>query len=116
MHPKWTECLQEDYTWIATTGMTPTEIAKEIIQDIGDDVQDVYESSVWAVCMAYLDYREGTHYLSPQDLLYTRNRGGVLGCKVIDNEVVTITIRQYLYERDGGFYDFTWGIRRPPAA
>lgn len=116
MHAQWSGCLFEKYKWIATTELSLVEIVKKLIQDCGDDVECVYDSSVWAVCMAYLDYKERTNYLTPQDLLYTRSRGGILGLKVIDNNIVTITIRQYIQERDFGFYDFTWNLRYAPAA
>lgn len=109
MNPHWKECLHDRYEWLANTQDDLVGIAHKIISIIEDEngTMSVHGSSVWAVCAAYLMHRGHEGFaLSDADLHYTRSRGGVIGCRVIEGEVVLATIRGFLEERDAGFAKF----------
>lgn len=123
MHPLWKDCLDEAFKWLGDVqqGDDLVEIVQKLLLIINNDEQihSVYESSRWAVCMAFLDYKNNTHFLSNSDLNYARTRGGIVGLAIINGEVVSMTIRQFLEERDIGFYAFMnpyLNNYKPPAA
>lgn len=62
---------------------------------------NVTDSSIWAVCTAFLQYKGlGTEVLSPEDLCYTSSRGGVLSSD-------SLTVTSLIEEFDGEGY-FEW--------
>jgi hypothetical protein len=119
----WSDVLYPEYKWLATSGdQCVLDVVTRILGIVDDDEDDpivsVMQSSTWAVCMAYRHYRNAGAVLSQEDLQYARNRGGVLGIMIGDNnEIRTATVREYLELRDPGFAVF--GIQSspsPPAA
>lgn len=77
----------------------------------------VYESSVVAVGMAYKHFRGDGTVLSKEHLDYARTRGGVLGMCAIESGIVSLTLREYLENRDPEFFYFSNPeLPRAPAA
>lgn len=117
---RWYECLGSNLRWFETYRDNPPpliEIINRLLESREyDDVTDVYESSVWAVCHAYIDYRIGTSFLSPEELEYTRSRSGVLGVHIYNGGVRMATIREYLEHFDPGFRVYMSRHVGPPAA
>jgi len=80
---EWRDVLHEDYQWlvdITVADISITEIVRRIIESGGDvDVTEVYQSSIWAVAMAFLDYKEKARgfLVSIEEHRYARTRGGV---------------------------------------
>lgn len=117
---QWFRCLCHKFLWLKDHRENPDLL--EIVQFIlnSDDyrnVTEVYESSIWAVCHAYKDYKLGIHFLSPYELEYTRGRRGIIGTLVVNNgEVKIVSIRDFLEAYDYGFKLFMIGQRKPPAA
>ena len=99
--------LYDEYKWLAdVVHTTPLiDIVHRIINN--NDAENIYQSSILAVAMAYLDYKNETRVLSDDDHRYTRYRGGVLGMIITGNNVHSITLREYLEFRDPGFSEFT---------
>lgn len=122
MHPQWKECLYDDFDWLAHEELSMSKmpmIAERVRMAVDDDdnepITEAYQSSIWAVCTAYLDYKHGTHELSRDELEYTRSRGGVIGMKHCGHEFVIVTIRSILEHYDYGFSLFLNGCPVPAA-
>ena len=71
-----------------------------------DDGDGVFESSIFAVGMAFLDYKEQTRMLSRSEHRYARTRGGVIGM-TFEISIKSVTLREYLETRDPGFRLFS---------
>lgn len=99
------DVLYDEYKWIADVSQnTPlVDVVRRIINNI--DADSVYQSSIWAVGMAFLDYKENVHNLTDEEHIYARSRDGVLGMRFDDMR--TFTLREYLEERDHGFILFS---------
>lgn len=115
----WFECLSDEFQWMRAYQYQPNLL--DVVERILDfqeyqDITEVYESSVWAVCHAYLDYRMGTSFLSADDLDYTRGRSGIIGVNVENGNVRIATIRGFLEEYDPGFEFYMTRHYGPPAA
>jgi hypothetical protein len=113
----WRDILYSDYRWILDVPLDKPlpDIVRQIIES--HDGDDIYQSSIVAVGMAYLDYKEKTRVLSRNEHYYARTRGGILGMSLsIPNKVVTL--REYLEMRDLGFRLFSTpkNLRNPSAA
>lgn len=113
----WFECLLDHYKWIKNHKDDLLYVANTML-DTGDlrYITGVHQSSVWAVCHAYIDYRLGTSFLSPQELGYTQGRGGVIGVCFCNGGVKMLTIRQFFEAYDPGFITFMSKHKGPPAA
>jgi len=98
--------LYPEFRWITmlfpNTGLV--EVVEEILAAVDDETDPIHhvtQSSIWAVGMAFLDYKRGQRRLSREEQAYASTRGGVLGM-ARDGSVV-ITLREILEERDPGF-------------
>lgn len=115
----WFHCLPEEYKWIEDyqDHSKLLDVVNRVLET-GDysDITEVYESSVWAVCHAYIDYRLGTSFLSPEELEYTKRRSGILGVENQDGVIRIATIREFLEEFDHNFMFFMLGHDGPSAA
>jgi len=116
----WFLCLSEDFQWLREHQHNPDlmEVVSRILDsDDYYDITEVYQSSVWAICHAYTDYRMGTSLLSAEELDYTRGRSGVIGIHMENGNVMVATLRHFLEEHDPGFELFmTRQHCGPPAA
>lgn len=115
MDADWFDCLSDEFQWLRAYQHNPDLlIVVNRILDLDDyhDITEVYESSVWAICHAYLDYRVGTSFLSADELDYTRGRSGVIG---VGNGNVA-SLREFLEVYDPGFAFFMTRHFGPPAA
>lgn len=114
----WFECLYEDYQWLQDCQDNPDLLIlvnRILEKEDFEDVTDVYQSSIWAVCHAYIDYRLHTAFLSQEELEYTRGRGGVIGSGVVNGHVIVASIREFLEKYDRGFERFMNGGGVPGA-
>jgi len=115
----WFQCLGEDYRWL-TEYQNNVDLLSAVDRILESDefigVTEVYQSSVWAICHAYIDYRLGTSFLSTEELEYTRGRSGVIGVSATDENVQIATLRFFLEEYDPGFAFFLSEHNGPPAA
>ena len=62
MDAAWFDCLSDELQWLRSHQHNPDLlIVVNRILDFDDyqDITEVYESSVWTICHAYLDYRMG---------------------------------------------------------
>jgi len=112
----WFQCLGDDYRWLEgyQNNVNLLDVVNRILDsDEYSGVTDAYQSSVWAMCHAYIDYRLGTSFLSMEELEYTRGRSGVIGVSSSDE---IATIRFFLEEHDPGFAIFLLGHDGPSAA
>ena len=114
MEAPWFNCLSDEFQWLRAHQHNPDLLV--VVNRILDfdeyrDITEVYESSVWAICHAYLDYRMGSSFLSAHELDYTRGRSGVIG---VGNGNV-VTIRDFLEVYDPGFEFFMMRHAGPPA-
>lgn len=124
LDPQWKECLYDRYRWVGRVpeGEDLVRVVERVLSVVEAEVGplvSVHQSSVGAVCMAYLMHRGvGGFVLSDPDLGYTRARGGVIGCCMVGGKVVLTTLRQFLEARDLGFACFMGSIHHqgPPAA
>lgn len=103
----WRAALYDPYSWIAEDTywftQSPLEVVDRILDESDEDIENVYQSSIWAVAMAYRDYKNNSHFLTVQDHKYTRSRGGVLGTAFVGDDIITVTLREFLEDRDPGF-------------
>lgn len=116
---QWFQCLNNNFVWLKDHQENPDVLAivRRILEsDDYRDVTEVFDSSVWAVCHAYKDYKLATHFLSPYELEYTQGRSGIIGTSIVNGEIMIATIRDFLEEYDYGFKLFMLGQRKPPAA
>jgi hypothetical protein len=85
------------------------DVVRRVIAIVDDDednpIYSVTQSSLWAVAMAYLDYKNGTRVLDTRERAYTATRGGVLGMS--PDGSCSISLRSFLEERDPGFGKFS---------
>lgn len=111
-------CLFEQHQWIAERLFNEPlpSIVRRVIDSFENEVDNVLQSSVWAVAMAYLDYKEGCNALSEQDHQYARTRGGVIGVIINEHMVHSISLREILETLDPGFYLFSMPPCGPPGA
>lgn len=115
----WFQCLGEEYKWLETcqNNANLLDVVNRILDnDEYSGITEVYQSSVWAICHAYIDYRLGTSFLSMEELEYTRGRSGVIGISTSDENIQIATIRFFLEEYDPGFASFLLGHNGPSAA
>lgn len=95
------------YEWIATqvtTDTPPMEVISRILEILEPDgIDNVYESSVWAVCMLYTQWKTGGHHLNSDEYEYACRRGGILGMDIERN--ITVTLRSILMILDPSFQD-----------
>lgn len=114
--------LNDNMKWIADLGDTisPLDVVNRILeQEFPDDeIDSVYQSSMWAVCMAYKHYKNDGVHLSTDDLEYTASRGGMIGMRIdpVTNEPFILSLRSYLNSRDYGFAVFSAHPHGPAAA
>ena len=108
---RWASILSDTYAWIADDDIwrlaSPLPVVEIILTQYEEDVETIYESSIWAVAMAYRDYKYGTNDLTDAEHAYARTRAGVLGTRIINNHVETVTLRRFLEDRDPGFLAFS---------
>lgn len=115
----WFDCLSDEFQWLRAYQHNPDLlVVVNQILDFQDyrDITEVYESSVWAICHAYIDYRMGTSFLSADELDYTRGRSGVIGIQMGNGNVQVVTLRNFLEIYDPGFEFFMTRHYGPPAA
>lgn len=113
------DLLYDEYKWIMDTKMPLVDVVRKILSEEEDDEEEtnVFNSSIWAVCMAYLDYKEGTEQLTVEEHRYARSRGGVIGMQ-FQPVIEFFTLREYLETRDPGFAYFSTPphLRKPSGA
>lgn len=109
----WGYLLFPDFHWIATdifhqdisNHASILVIVDRILDTVDDDPMDpittVYQSSIWAVCMAYKDDKTGTQVLSRDEHDYASRRGGILGLDLATH--TTVSTRELLRILDPGF-------------
>jgi hypothetical protein len=116
----WFQCLSGEFRWLQDHQHNPDllEVINRILNSEDyHDITDAYQSSVWAVCHAYIDYRLGTSFLSTEEMDYTRGRSGVIGIHMENGNATVATLRHFLEEHDPGFEFFmTRQHCGPPAA
>lgn len=105
---EWQDVLFPQYRWMI--GYTNIgEMMKEFITRMslyhGESFESVYQSNIWAVAMAYMDFKYYDYMLSYQEHLYARNRDGIMGQNGGTGEY--ITLREYLESHDGAFAQFS---------
>lgn len=102
----WRNILYPEYRWIldVPSDKPLPDIVRRVMENEEDD--NIYQSSIVAVCLAYLDYKEKTRVLSSSEHRYARTRGGVIGM-TFDLPIQTVTLREYLEIRDPGFRLFS---------
>lgn len=119
LNDQWFQCLGNNFQWLKNYQENPDlmEVVERILNsDEYRDVTEVFDSSVWAVCHAYKDYKLAIHFLSPYELEYTQGRSGIIGTSNLYGQIQIVTIREFLEEYDYGFKLFMLGQRQPPAA
>ena len=70
-----------DYEYLIDHLYKPTKDIIELIlaeEYEDDDILNVYTSTVYGICNAYLDYYYNSNYLTKDELQYLYNRGGIL--------------------------------------
>lgn len=103
----WHAMLYPRFRWIAMLppNMGLVDMVEQILDVVDDDETDpihhVTQSSIWAVGMAFLDYKQDQRRLSDEEQAYASTRGGVLG--MAHDGSIMITLRSLLEERDPGF-------------
>lgn len=114
----WFDCLYEEYQWLRDYQEDPDlliVVNRILEQEDFYDITDVYQSSIWAVCHAYIDYCINTSFLTEEELEYTRGRGGVIGSGTVNGHFAVASIREFLEEYDRGFERFMGGDGVPGA-
>ena len=118
----WENILYPEFHWIATditaqdrqNTSAILSIVDRIIETVDDDPMDpvtsVFQSSVWAVCMAYKDFKTGIRVLSEPEFQYASNRGGIIGLNLNDHSF--LSVRKLLVTLDPSFD----GFKRPQNA
>jgi hypothetical protein len=120
MDASWFDCLSDKFKWLRMHQHNPdlVVVVNRILDfDEYHDITEVYQSSIWAVCHAYLDYRMGTSFLTADELDYTKGRYGVIGILHMENGNTHIaSLRNFLEVYDPGFAFFMMRHHGPPAA
>ena len=119
MDAVWFDCLSDEFQWLRAYQHNPDlVVVVNLILDFDDyrDITEVYESSVWSICHAYLDYRLGTCFLSADELRYTKGRSGVIGIHIENGNAQIATLRHFLEAHDPGFGSFMTDQNGPRAA
>ena len=119
MDAHWFDCLSVEFQWLRTHRHDP-DLVMVVLRILDFDeyrnITEVYESSVWSICHAYLDYRRGTSFLSPDELEYTKGRCGIIGIHMENGNTHIASLRNFLEVYDPGFEVFMMRHYGPPAA
>lgn len=127
IHTEWRRFLNTRFEFIAQNESfsreTLIQIARGIQVAVDDDpenpITSVYESSIWGIAQAYLVYTQQVLFTLPgDDLVYIRQRSGILGMWYDDTEDLSVvSYRDLLDTYDPGFgFWLEGGHFGPPAA
>lgn len=87
---------------------TPTkELVKMILEqnsfdyDEYDEGPTLYTDTVWGLCTAYLEFKEGGNSFSKREKRYLATRGGLLTSGFVEGQYTVVTLKQIIEAWDG---------------